>query len=304
MRNREDDSTDHAAAHGLVVANHGLHAVVRDDTGRLWQCTRRRSVAPVIAGDHVAWQPLPDGSGVIVECAPRRSLFARPDQRGAAKPIAANIDRLVIVASVVPSFDERLLDRYLVAATLSGIEPLVVINKMDLLDEQGRAAIETRLAPYRALGYEVLMTSVKLQNGLDGLALCLAGRSSVLVGKSGVGKSSLIRSLVPDIEIRVADVSRTTHHGKHTTTAAMLYDLPHGGNIVDSPGIRDFALGAIDAAAAARGYIEIAALANQCRFNDCHHRAEHDCAIKAAVDAGRIRRSRYDSYLALLNECI
>ncbi|KAF0192079.1 MAG: ribosome small subunit-dependent GTPase A [Gammaproteobacteria bacterium] len=287
---------------GLVVANHGLHVALQDDSRALWHCTRRRSVTTVVAGDQVIWQALPDGTGVIIECLPRTSLLARPDRTGAAKPIAANIDRMIIVAAVIPPFNERLIDRYIVGAEISGIQPLIVVNKIDLLDHRQRDEIAGRLSLYREIGYEVLFTSTIDGAHLQEFANRVSGKTSVLVGKSGAGKSSLINTLLPDLDIRIAALSEATSLGRHTTTATMLYELPGGGNIIDSPGIRDFSIGNIGPALVERGFIEFRSLHGRCKFNDCLHRAEHHCAVKDAVESGAIHRSRYLSYLELLNE--
>lgn len=289
--------------HGLVVANHGLHIAVQATGGAVQHCTRRRGVA-VVTGDRVVWQALPDGSGIITGCLARSSLLARPDRLGVAKPIAANIDRIFIVAAVIPPLDEQLLDRYLVGAETSGITPVIVVNKADLLDPQQRDDIDARLAIYRRIGYEALLTSSADGEHLRELAAHMHGHSSVLVGKSGVGKSSLINALLPDLDIRIAALSEATSHGRHTTTTTMLYELPGGGSIIDSPGTRDFTIGNIDPADLQRGFIEFRPLLGACKFNDCLHRAEHGCAVKHAVENGAIQRARYRSYLALINELV
>jgi len=207
---------------------------------------------------------------------------------------------LLIVIAPLPAFKEALIDRYLVAAELSRMIPVIVLNKTDLLDETTRETLMQRLAIYAQIGYQVIPVSADLAHGLDRLRPVLRERSSIVVGQSGVGKSSLINGLLPGVDARVGDVSEATNKGTHTTTTAMLYHLPdHDGTIIDSPGIREFGLWQIRADEVALGFREFNDYREQCKFRNCLHRSEPGCAVREQVGQ-RISAQRYDSYLKLL----
>lgn len=201
-----------------------------------------------------------------------------------------------------PIFSEYLLDRYLVAAELLHITPLLVLNKMDLVDQASHQALINRLAPYRDIPYELLLTSVRSGEGLSALNTSLHQKTAVLVGTSGVGKSSLIAALAPDEAVRVGEVS-AKGAGKHTTTATRLYHLPQGGALIDSPGVREFNLWPITPAEVLQGFKEFRTFMNEgCKFRDCHHLVEPGCEIQSAVAMGKISEQRFASYQTLLKE--
>jgi ribosome biogenesis GTPase len=284
---------------GRVVASHGRDATVADDAGGRVHCRLQGRRLAVVCGDRVRWSPTETegGAGVVVEVLPRRNCLARIDTRGSAEPVAANLTQIVAVLAPVPAPDFGLCDRYLAAAEWNGLKACVVANKCDLPDDEGR--LGRALADYERAGYAVAQASKRLADGVAALRARLAGETSVLVGQSGVGKSSLTNALVPGVEAAVAEVSRAGESGRHTTTTAYLYSLPSGGELIDSPGVRDFAPPLPPPREVAGGFREIAALAVECRFRDCLHRDEPGCAV-AGAGPDAIAPRRRASYLRLL----
>jgi ribosome biogenesis GTPase len=198
-----------------------------------------------------------------------------------------------------PEPSEYLIDRYLIAIAAIGVQGLLVLNKLDLLDRSALATLTERLAPYRRIGYPLLPVSSHTTHGLSELRAWLRGRASLLVGQSGVGKSSLIKALLPDREIRIQAVSAATGHGAHTTSASTLYHLPDGGDLVDTPGVRSFELGEISLNDLDRGFPELTPYLGRCRFSDCRHETEPGCALRETVARGEITPRRLDSYRQL-----
>ena len=294
--------------HGLVICNYGQTLAVEDEAGKRHRCTPRKKIGALVCGDKVIWQATTADEGVVVALQPRQSLLVRPDSHGEVKPIAANVSHLLVVttlrlhdtAELVTETDDLidtdLIDRYLVAAELCRLQAVIVINKTDLLS---RAALDQAmriLEVYRTIGYLVLFTSAEQRQGIDALIAILKDHTSVFSGPSGVGKSSLVKALLPDREIRVGEVSESTGAGRHTTTLATHYHLPHGGSLIDSPGVRDFGLWHVDPAQIAQGFVEFQHYAQSCRFANCSHLAEPGCAMQLAVEKGNISALRFDSY--------
>ena len=289
-----------ATAHqGRVVASHGRDATVLAADGTRVHCRLQGRRLAVVCGDHVRWLAgrTEGGAGVIVEVLPRTNLLARISSRGDAEPVAANLTQLVAVVAPVPAADFGLCDRYLAAAEWNGLAACVVANKCDLEDTGG--ALVAPLADYARIGYPVLHTSKRIAGGVDALRERLAGGTSVLVGQSGVGKSSLTNALVPGVEAAVDEVSRASESGRHTTTTSSLYTLPSGGELIDSPGVRDFSPPLPAPRDVAGGFREITALAADCRFRDCRHRREPGCRVAAAAGAA-VSERRLESYRRLL----
>jgi ribosome biogenesis GTPase len=247
-----------------------------------------------IVGDEVRWQPEGDDTGVLTAIEPRRSELARIDSRGKPEIVAVNVTQLIVTLATDPSPDWFLVDRYLAAAELGEFRVVLVYNKIDLA-----ASPPAELGEYAALGYTVLLTSTREPATLESLATAMRNRRSVLIGQSGVGKSSLINALLGDILQSVGDLSEKSGQGRHTTTTSVLYPCPQGGDLIDSPGVRDFAPFIADPRSVVRGFREIAPKAEDCRFPDCSHRVEPDCAVKAAVEQGAISARRYESYRRL-----
>jgi ribosome biogenesis GTPase len=284
----------------VVIVNYGKQTLVEDSAGNLIRCVARRGLDQIVCGDEVEWLPTGEQAGVVESIAPRRSVLNRADGGNNMRPLVANIDQVIIEAAQEPALDCFLLDKYTVAAELAHTQAVIVINKSDLLTPDERRDIEAQLGDYTALGYPVLFTSALRNSGIEAFADCLAGRTSILVGQSGVGKSSLIKRLLPDRDITVGRLSTASGLGRHTTTATTLYHLPCGGRLIDSPGVRDFRLGEVSAAELGSGFREFTPYLGQCRFNDCRHVSEPGCAVLAALAAGRISARRMESYRRLL----
>jgi len=284
---------------GRVVASHGRDATVVSDDGTRVHCRLQGRRLSVVCGDRVRWLAArtEGGAGVIVEVLARAKLLARISARGEPEPVAANLTQLVAVVAPLPAPDFGLCDRYLAAAEWTGLDACVVANKSDLEDADG--VLDGPLADYARIGYPVLRASKRTEGGVEALRDRLAGGTSVLVGQSGVGKSSLTNALVPGVSAAVDEVSRASESGRHTTTTSSLYALPSGGELIDSPGVRDFSPPLPAPREVAGGYREIAALAAHCRFRDCLHRREPGCRVAAAVGES-VSERRLESYRRLL----
>ncbi|HEY9198292.1 MAG TPA: ribosome small subunit-dependent GTPase A [Gammaproteobacteria bacterium] len=289
---------------GLVVAHFGRDLIVEDPQGGLHLCSARKKLGRLVCGDRVHWQPSGAGQGVVTQFVPRKTLLTRPDQRGAENPLAANVDQLVIVCAPEPPLSEALIDRYLVAAELIGAHALLVINKTDLLAPAALAHLQERMDVFARLGYPVLFTSTRDAAQAASITARLNGHTSILVGQSGVGKSSLVRLLLPDAQIRIGQLSTASGLGKHTTTETTLYHLSGGGDLIDSPGVRDFQLWAATPDDLRRGFRELDLHSDQCRFQDCRHNGEPGCAVAAAVERDEADARRLASYRSLLQQAL
>jgi len=281
---------------GVVVAHYGTQVTVEAPCGRRQRCHLRANLDGLVTGDHVVWSA-GENTGVVVAQLQRHSALSRPDARGRLKTIAANIDQILVVIAPFPEPHANLIDRYLVAAEAVAIEPVILLNKADLLRSDAGLATQMAqlLAPYPALGYRVLHTSTRA-DGLEPLQDLLRDRTSVCVGQSGVGKSSLVNRLAPDAGQRVAELSAAAGKGTHTTSTAVLLRLSCGGALIDSPGIREFGLWHMSRRDVELGFRELRPLLGSCRFRDCRHEQEPDCAITREAAAGRISAQRLQSF--------
>jgi ribosome biogenesis GTPase len=282
---------------GLVVAHYGTQVAVESAPGVSQRCHLRANIEGLVTGDKVIWCE-GEPTGVVVAQSPRDSVLSRPDAQGKLKPVAANIDQIILVLAPLPEPHANLIDRYLVAAETVGIEPVILLNKTDLLeqDEDLDKSIDSLLAIYPGLGYQVLRASCQLSDGMTQLHAALKDRTSVFVGQSGVGKSSLVNVLLPEIDLRVGALSETTQKGTHTTTTAQLFHLPHGGTLIDSPGIREFGLWHMTRQQIEAGFREFGPHLGHCKFRDCIHEQEPQCALLAAAASGEISERRLASY--------
>lgn len=295
-----------------------MRGVVLQGTGGQWQVRLADGTTTVAAlrgrvkhaaalklavGDEVELaHDAASGAWGIVEIQPRRSQLARrsPGSAFGERVVAANVDQvLVVFAAARPEPNEKMLDRFLVIAEANAIAARVAINKMDLAAGPG---IRERFAPYAAIGYPVHFTSTATGAGLEVLREVLQGRVTALSGPSGVGKSSLMNALYPGLGLRVGAISDSVNKGRHTTVGALMHPLPDGGYVVDTPGLREVGVWGIASSAVEHCFPEFADAIGSCRFADCRHLAEPDCAVRAAVEAGKVSRSRYESYVKLREE--
>jgi len=283
---------------GLVIARYGKRALVEDEDGQRRQCFLRANLDSVVAGDRVAWRASEDG-GVIDARADRTSVLSRPDARGNMRPVAANIDLMLIVIAPKPPAHANLIDRYLVAAEHEGIDAVLVLNKQDLLVDGDD--IVSLAESYQALGYPVVRTDKVSDPDAQALREIIEEQTMVLVGQSGVGKSSLINRLLPGLDIRTGALSEAIDKGRHTTTAAELYHLPGGGALIDSPGIREFHLHHLCRQDVANGFVEFKPFLGTCKFRDCSHDHEQGCALLQAIEVGIISEERFASYRMILD---
>lgn len=283
---------------GLIIAVFGSRSLVETADGGNLECTQPRHIRPV-CGDRVRYRVKEDGDGHLSVIEPRRNSFPRVDRRGQPRVIAANLDRVFVVVAPEPAPTRFLVDRYLVAAHAVGVEPVVVVNKADT---DGHAALMERLAEYRELGYTVLATSAHTGEGLESLKELVQAGTGILAGQSGVGKSRLARWLLPGVTIATDELSHATGKGRHTTTTARLYHPPGGGSLIDSPGVWEYGLWRMPREQVEQGFIEFRPWLGECRFRDCRHIAEPNCAVKAAVEKGEISGRRWESYQQLLGE--
>lgn len=296
-----DDTLLGPAQSGLVLSRFGQHADVEGEDGQIHRLNIRRTIDSLVTGDRVIWrqgnEALAGISGVIEAVHERHSTLTRPDFYDGIKPVAANIDQMCIVSSVLPALSTHIIDRYLVAAETLGVRAVIILNKIDLLDAAQLAQARQQLALYESIGYQVLLVSVKSGAGMAALEALLKDEVSIFVGQSGVGKSSLVNRLLPEAQDQqIGDVSENSGLGQHTTTVARLFHFPHGGDLIDSPGIREFALWHLDETTIAEGFRDFRDYLGSCKFRDCKHKNDPGCALRAAVENGTLAASRLESY--------
>ena len=299
----------------VIRARTGFYDVQHSDT--VLRCTlrgtlkrRRRSETgrriyadPVAVGDQVIFTQLDAEEGVVEEILPRKTKFSRQyagKQDDIEQVIVANADQIVVVGSTrMPPLNFRTLDRFLILAEAGDMDATICLNKMDLVDPTEREEFTTTFTNYEKLGYQVLYTSIHNPESLDAFRHILKDQFSVIVGASGVGKSSLLNAIQPDLGLRIGEVGLKTEKGRHTTTLVELFLLEIGGEVADTPGIREIGLWGVDTENLEYYFPEMEPYLGACKFNDCAHVAEPDCAIQDAVETGEIHAERYRSYVVL-----
>ena len=287
---------------GLVVSHFGTFVEVEPnaDPDNNVQCHFRANVGAIVAGDKVVLRRASSGYGVIETVLPRSSILSRPNPKGMLKPSAANIDFMILVITPEPTPSSILIDRYLVAAELQDLHVKILLNKTDLLTEMNEVAIDQLLTIYRDIGYPVWECSATTHAGLDQLKQLLDQKTSVFVGQSGVGKSSLVNALMPGVNAKVGEISANSKLGRHTTTNARLFHFPSGGNLIDSQGIREFGLWHLQPDMVINGFRDFEPWRFQCKFRDCQHQHEPGCALLQAVETGKVNSQRLDNYFAII----
>ncbi|MBO4813572.1 MAG: ribosome small subunit-dependent GTPase A [Muribaculaceae bacterium] len=299
---------------GLVIKNTGSWYLVRTQAGETVPCKIKgtfrlkglRCTNPVAVGDCVDFEPKPDGTAMIKSIEPRQNYIIRRASNLSKEfqILASNLSQTVLVATLVnPETSTTFIDRFLATAEAYRVPAILVINKIDLLtSDDDRALLDAVAYLYRSIGYSVHLLSAKTGEGIDALMAELTGKVTLFSGNSGVGKSSIINALVPDAQLKVGDVSASHHTGMHTTTFSEMLDLPGGGAIIDTPGVKGFGTIDFERAEVAHYFPEIFKVSANCRFGNCTHTHEPGCAVMAAVQEHRISESRYTSYLSILDD--
>lgn len=292
---------------GRVITRFGAELLVENTDSTLppVRCTAKRKFDTIVCGDFINWHPNEHGNASVDDLLPRKNALTRPGYRGRPRTIAANIDQLIIVNSWLPETSWSLVDRYLIAAQQLQAEAIIVMNKSDLADKHATDDDWKNMEIYQQIGYPVIHIDALSGEGIDELQTLMNNKNSIFSGRSGVGKSSIANQILPDMNIDVGIIS-DSGEGKHTTTTATLYKLPSGGYLIDSPGVRDYALGDISERELSEGYIEFASYSKQykkqCKFNNCTHNHEPSCAIRNAIDINLINNERYLRYINALQQ--
>jgi ribosome biogenesis GTPase len=318
--NQSDDSRlqldESSTQTARVISHHGRQLFAETTDLKKIKCKIRQNLGDIACGDYVIVQraiETADASHsgdtesdasqyVVVAVKERTNLLMKTGFGGAAKPVAANIGQLVIVTALKPKPNPYLIDRYLTAAENLPARALIVINKVDLIDHESKKIIDDLTATYSAIGYDVICTSINQGIGLDLLSEALSNTTSILVGLSGVGKSSIVKAILPKEEIKIGDTSTATGEGKHTTTVSALYHLKDNGIIIDSPGVRDFTPINNSIDEITNGFVDVRKYNGACKFSNCSHNNEPGCAMRQAVSDGLLDERRFNNYMRLLKE--
>ncbi|MCA0404266.1 MAG: ribosome small subunit-dependent GTPase A [Proteobacteria bacterium] len=297
--NYRDISSDETGntEEALVITRFKKHAIIETTAGKLVHCSIRPNIESLVAGDKVVFQMETEEQGIILSCYPRETLLSRTNKRGEFRAVAANLSQLMIVIAAKPEVSWPLLDSYLVMAELLNLKACIVLNKIDLPCDFIK---DDLLAIYTPLDYDILFLSKEQPNNFKALENKLKNETSVFVGQSGVGKSSLIAKILPhENNIAVGAISDLSELGKHTTSNSKLYHLPTGGRLIDSPGVREFSLIHLPSIELIKGYPELSKLQEYCKFRNCNHLNSPGCAILKALDENTISAKRYDNYVKL-----
>jgi ribosome biogenesis GTPase len=299
-----------------IISHHGRQLYAETEDLKKIKCKIRQNLGDIACGDYVIVQQAEDPDSpdktsdphsdasqyVVVAVKERSNLLVKTGFAGAIKPVAANIGQLVIVTSLKPKPNPYLIDRYLTAAENLPAKALIVINKVDLMDQESKRLVDDLTKLYKGIGYDVISSSMKQDTGLDALSDALSNTTSILVGLSGVGKSSIVKAILPKEEIRIGETSEATGEGKHTTTVSALYHLKCNGIIIDSPGVRDFTPINNSISEITHGFKDVRKFNGACKFSNCSHTNEPGCAMKKAVSDGLLNEQRFNNYLRMLQE--
>lgn len=303
-----DDSSVSAAR---VISHHGRQLYAETEDLEKISCKIRQNLGDIACGDYVLVQQQDrtaesddsnDTSCVVVAVKERTNLLLKSGFAGALKPVAANIGQLVIVTAIKPKPNPYLIDRYLTAAENLPAKAQIIINKIDLLDHESKRLVDDLTELYQQIGYPVIHSSVKQGIGRQQIADALSNTTSILVGLSGVGKSSIVKAMLPAESIKIGDTSEATGEGKHTTTVSALYHLKDNGIIIDSPGVRDFTPTNQSIEEITHGFVDVRQFDGSCKFSNCSHQHEPGCAMIQAVKDGKLNQQRFDNYLRLVQE--
>lgn len=296
--NREEQLD--SLADGLVITRFSKHVEIEDEQGKRIRCSIRPNLDILVAGDRIIWQPEGTNQGVVVSLYPRASMLARPTARGLKKPVAANITQMIIVIAPKPEISWPLLDSYLVMAEILKLHAVILLNKIDLPCAEIK---EQLFNDYQHLNYSIVTISKDDSQSVNPLKAILNHQVSVFVGQSGVGKSSLIATILPhEQNIATGDISLGSELGKHTTSNSRYYHLPSGGALIDSPGVREFNLWDVDPSAIAQGYKEFAPYISQCKFRNCTHIDTPHCALLKALEQNLISAHRFENFIKLCTQ--
>ncbi len=286
---------------GLVISHHGGKIVVEDENAQLTECSIKSNLGTVVCGDRVVCKKLENTEFRVMAILARENFLQRVDGFGQLKSVASNLTQILVCLSVKPEPNLYLLDQYLISAEQQGINPVIILNKIDLLAEDNKDPFQLE-SIYQPLGYKVLATSIKTGQGMDQLTSLFDHHTTVLSGVSGVGKSSITQALLPQAKIKIAKISDANEEGRHTTRTSRLYHLPNEGNLIDTPGVRGFNPALDKNASVSAGFREINRLSANCRFANCQHIKEPKCAVIEALREGEIADTRYQHYLRMVEQ--
>jgi len=289
-----------------VISHHGRQLYAETSDLEKIKCKIRQNLGDIACGDYVVIQRALDATGesqnVVIAVKERTNLLKKAGFAGAIKPVAANIGQLVIVTALNPKPNPYLIDRYLTAAENLPASAVIVINKIDLANSESKEIVADLTDLYQGIGYRVIGTSIKQNIGLEELSDALSNTTSILVGLSGVGKSSIVKAILPKENIKIGETSEATGEGKHTTTVSALYHLKDDGIIIDSPGVRDFTPTCNSLEEITRGFVDVQQFNGTCKFSNCSHQNEPGCAMRQAVKDGRLNEQRFNNYLRMIQE--
>ncbi len=289
--------------HARVIANFGHNLAARTLDGEIISCLTHKRLGLIVCGDNIEYTRQSDGSNIIRAVSRRMSELNRPDRQGNLKPIAANLHQIIVVLAPQPAPDWLMLTNYQLYATRHQLDTALVLNKSDLVTESRRKELMGNLDIFKSLGVQTVLSCCKSGKGLDNLLSVFKNKTSILVGQSGVGKSSIVKVLLPDQNIQTRAICQVTGLGSHTTTATTLYQVSKNGELIDSPGVRQFSIEYLDADTVRQNFIEFGKYQEQCKFNNCTHLHEPGCSVREAAENNSISALRWQHYRQLMEKC-